>query len=199
LIRAEAPHVTRAFTVKPTPAEVLLDFVDREPLGKQVVLEDSFGAPAAGVPENVSLKHMPVMVRQPGPVEVRAGSISKVTTVAEYDIARQVIIEGFPARAGYPPSILDDPRWAVWQASNDGVPAAAMYTFDDGQSAGVYLLATLPGHRGHGLASALLTHAIAATATRYTVLVATADGQPLYEKLGFQTVSNAIWYFSSGT
>lgn len=198
LIRAEAPHVTRAFTVKPTTAEVLLDFLNQEPLGKPIVLEDSFGAPVGDVPENVTLKHMPVMVRQPGPVEV-TGAVQRITTLDGYETARQIIIDGFPARAGFPPSILDDPQWAVWQASNEGIPAAAMYAFDDGQAAGIYLLATLPEHRGRGLARALLTHAIAATATRYTVLVATLDGQPLYEKLGFQTVSNAIWYFRSGT
>lgn len=193
VVRGEREHVTRFVTTKPVPSHVICSLVAAEPRSKAVVAEDSFGVQAAGpLPEGVVLKHMPVMVRSPGPIAV-TGEATRVDAASFAD-ATKVIVDGFPAIAGFPPSILELPGWHFWLSERDGLPAAAGYGFDDGRSVGIYLLATLPEHRGHGLARAIMTHTIAACPTREAVLVATLDGQPLYGKLGFKTVSMATWY-----
>jgi GNAT superfamily N-acetyltransferase len=120
-------------------------------------------------------------------------------TLAE---AEHVMVDGFPfphhqpwirGRA-LPPGVLELPGWRVWLAYREGEPAAAMYTYDDGHATGVYWVATLPDHRGHGLARALMTTAIAARPDQEFTLVATEAARPLYESLGFATVAEATWH-----
>jgi GNAT superfamily N-acetyltransferase len=59
---------------------------------------------------------------------------------------------------------------------------------------GVYWLATLPDHRSAGMGRAVLSTALATGPHRPWTLVATDAGRPLYESLGFVTVSTAHWY-----
>ena len=120
--------------------------------------------------------------------------------------AEQVMVDGFPRRAlqpfrpgcMLPPLVLAIPGWQTWLAYRDGKPAAACCAFDDGAALGIYWLSTLPQHRSHGLGRAVMYAALGSRARRPVVLVATEAGEPLYDSLGFRTVTEAAWYRSPG-
>jgi len=170
---------------------------------RHVSLEDSFGTSAPPAIDGAPAKRMPVMDRPPGPVEV-AGAIpvTQVRDVHELAEAERVIVDGFPQRVhqpylrgqALPPHVLDIPGWTAWLARRDGVPAAAGFAYDDGEAVGIYWLATLPEHRSHGLARAVMTKVLASHPDRAATLVSTEAGEPLYRSLGFVTVSTAVWY-----
>lgn len=65
-------------------------------------------------------------------------------------------------------------------------------------SIGVYNVATLPGFERRGLGEAILRHAVGEaqrqTGIRRTVLQATAQGYPLYARIGFRTVTRFVIY-----
>lgn len=68
-------------------------------------------------------------------------------------------------------------------------------------TAGIYHVTTLPEYRGRGLGRALTLVAMqAARALDYetVALFATADGYPLYRKLGIETVVTADFYAWEG-
>lgn len=152
----------------------------------------------------------PVMVREPSSTAVpvspgRRGYNVVAATVTDTErlaVAESIMIAVFPparvepAMRGriQPPRVLGIKGWCVWLAYRSGVPAGAAYTFDDGTSVGVYQVATLPEHRGNGVARALM----AAVLHRYRdvpiTLTATEQGRPLYEQLGFHPVETAIWW-----
>ena len=58
-------------------------------------------------------------------------------------------------------------------------------------------MATSPAHQRRGAGRAALTHALtehAATGATAACLIASAEGRPLYEQLGFRTVDAAtLW------
>jgi GNAT superfamily N-acetyltransferase len=176
----------------------------------RVVVEDSFGALARPAGDGITVDRMPVMVRSAGGVgalpagpDVRVVQAADAGTLAE---AERVIIDGFPQRAlrpyrpgrSLPPLVLTVPGWRTWLAYRGGEPAAACCTYDDGAVLGVYWLATLPGHRSHGLGRAVMAAALAACSGRPAALTATAAGEPLYFSLGFRAVSEAAWYRKPG-
>src|SRR5262249_6169361 len=55
-----------------------------------------------------------------------------------------------------PPRVLGIEGWCVWLTHRSGVPAGAAFTYHDGESVGVYQVATLPEHRGNGVARATM-------------------------------------------
>ena len=79
----------------------------------------------------------------------------------------------------------------LYQARVDGEPACVLGTVDDGDDCGVYLVATLPEHRGQGLARRLLHAALAEArerGLRTSSLQATKLGYPVYERLGYEPI-----------
>jgi GNAT superfamily N-acetyltransferase len=176
----------------------------------RVVVEDSFGALARPGGDDVAVDRMPVMVRAAGGIvapaagpDVHVVQAADAGTLAQ---AERVVVDGFPQRAlqpyqpgrSLPPLVLTVPGWRTWLAYRGGEPAAACCTYDDGAALGVYWLATLPGHRSHGLGRAVMSAALAACPGRPAVLTATTAGVPLYSSLGFQAVSEAAWYRKPG-
>ncbi len=168
-----------------------------------VVVEDVFTGPdAAPLTPTARIRRMPVMNRSPGPAEPPTAQVIEVRDPDMLAEAERVVVDGFPfphkqpwtRGQALPPAVLDLPGWRVWLAYWRGDPAAAAYTCDDGDATGVYWLATLPAHRNHGLARAVMTTAIAARPEHEVTLVATEAGRPLYESLGFTAVAMASWH-----
>ena len=175
-----------------------------------MVVEDSFGVLTLPAGDGITVDRMPVMVRAAGPAGpvatgpgIRVVQAAGRATLAQ---AERVIVDGFPQRAlqpyrpgrSLPPLVLTVPGWRTWLAYRGREPAAACCTYDDGASLGVYWLATLPGHRSHGLGRAVMSAVLAACPGRPAALVATAAGEPLYSSLGFRAVSEAAWYRKPG-
>jgi GNAT superfamily N-acetyltransferase len=202
VLRIDTPRTTRYLLTRPG-LDALAIVTGTEPQ-RRVVLEDSFGAPVPELPETVTVKHMPVMLRPAGsitPVRRDGVDVVRVSTLDDLASAEQVIARGFPIEGGVvtgellPAAVLDVPGLHVWLAYRDGDPAAGAFSYDDGTSVGVYLLATVPEHRSAGLGRAIMTTAVNQNRHRPTTLVATDAGVPLYRSMGFVDVSAAVWYF----
>jgi len=88
-------------------------------------------------------------------------------------------------------------RWRHFIARWDGAPCAISTLLCAQKAAGIYHVATLPEYRGRGLGKALTLAVMqAACEIGYStaVLFATADGYPLYRKMGFETVETVDFY-----
>ncbi|WBP88763.1 GNAT family N-acetyltransferase [Kitasatospora cathayae] len=165
----------------------------------------------------VRMPIMPVMAREPGPVEGVAGELPVVSrahgggtlTVDEavdghtFALVERTIVDGFPLPArqpwrhgeALPEQLLREPGCRAWIARLDGTPAGASLTYDDGTATGVYWVATLPDQRGQGVARAVLQTALThAHPDRPATLVATSAGEPLYRKLGFTAQTPTCWW-----
>jgi GNAT superfamily N-acetyltransferase len=173
-------------------------------------VEDSFRELVLPTGAGLTVSRMPVMVKAAGPAGPPAAAdpgteVVQATGPDALAQAERVIVNGFPQRALQPhrrgrllpPLVLAVPGWRTWLAYREGEPAAACCTYDDGAARGVYWLATLPGHRSHGLGRAVMSAALAGFPGP-VALVATAAGVPLYSSLGFRAVSEAAWYRKPG-
>jgi GNAT superfamily N-acetyltransferase len=79
----------------------------------------------------------------------------------------------------------------LYQARVDEEPVSVLGTIDADDDCGVYLVATLKGHRGQGLSRRLLHLALAEArerGLRTSSLQASKLGQPVYEGLGYATI-----------
>jgi ribosomal protein S18 acetylase RimI-like enzyme len=77
----------------------------------------------------------------------------------------------------------------AYLARVDGAPAACLGAIDRGDDCGIYFVATAPEARGRGLATELMTRALAdgrARGCRTTSLQATKAGYPIYARLGYR-------------
>ncbi|MDP9385215.1 MAG: GNAT family N-acetyltransferase, partial [Actinomycetota bacterium] len=92
------------------------------------------------------------------------------------------------------PALLGLDELTLWLARRRGESAGAVAAFAGGGAIGIYYLATLPAHRGHGVARALMAAALAAHPSATVTLTATAAGEPLYRRLGFDAVGRATWW-----
>lgn len=119
-----------------------------------------------------------------------AAALDRALTVEEAEAALSIICEVF--------YIPRDPmqRWTtlnpafdLWIARLGARPVAALAILRDGESAGVYHVATLSGARRRGIAGNLLIEALRearASGCRWATLTATPEARPLYERLGFR-------------
>jgi ribosomal protein S18 acetylase RimI-like enzyme len=135
------------------------------------------------------------LLAAPAGVEIEVATTREAVVAAE-----SLAAHGFGAsaeEAGPFGSLFE--RMAVGQGARaravvvhlDGRPSATALGCLDGQVLGIYNVATLPDARRRGLGLAA-THAIlrdgAARGARLAVLESTADGLPLYRRLGFREV-----------
>jgi GNAT superfamily N-acetyltransferase len=144
------------------------------------------------------------MVRWPGPrpapttqrVEVR-----EVGDAAELAVAERVLVDGYPMPELQPltpgdllgPAILDD-RTRVWLARVDGGPAAMAAAHLHAGVTMVEYVAALPRARGRGAGSVVTWAATLADPDRPAVLLASDDGRPVYERMGYRAVERwTLW------
>ena len=169
----------------------------------KATVEDAYGTLDLSECGFKPLAPMAVMARPAGapPAERTHGlQIERVTDEAAVTVADRVIGDGFPRdRPWFPgqtlPSGLVDQRgWRIWLASRANEPAGAVAAYDDGETVGVYFLATLPAHRGRGVGGALMRVILTEFAGRPVNLTATTAGEPIYARLGFGTVAWSTWW-----
>ncbi|GAA1292884.1 GNAT family N-acetyltransferase [Saccharothrix xinjiangensis] len=198
------PSLSRVLVRRPDPAADDLDEI-RSLVGRaeaRVVVEDSFGAvdgAALGLTAlGLTAGHLPVMVREPGPLPAPAVEVTRVRTAAELAVAERVVVDGFPM-SGFPPGqalpagLLDADGFHLHLARRAGEPAGACLTVVGEGVGGVYWVATLPAHRSRGVGRALV-HAVLNEFPVPMTLTATAAGRPLYDSLGFSVVARATWW-----
>lgn len=193
------PTLTRVLVRRPDPAAD--DLGELRLLVKRaearVVVEDSFGT-VDGAALGLTARHMPVMVREPGPLPAPAVEVARVRTAADLAVAERVVVDGFPV-TGFPPGralpagLLDTDGFHLHLARRAGEPAGACLTVVAGGVGGMYWVTTLPAHRSRGVGRALM-HAVLTEFPVPMTLTATTAGRPLYDSLGFSAVALATWW-----
>jgi hypothetical protein len=152
----------------------------------------------------IRLGYPPLMVRLPAPREVPTRDGVEVVEVHGPDllaVAERVLVEGFPLPDAQPlspgdvlhPSILARAT-RVWLARVDGEPAAVAAAHLHGGVTLVEYVATLPTARGRGAGAAVTWAATLADPANPAMLIASDDGRPVYEAMGYVAVERwAAW------
>jgi GNAT superfamily N-acetyltransferase len=126
----------------------------------------------------------------PSPPRLR---IEEVQDEKNLEAFERVIVNGFPIAelTGYEPGaafkvdMLADERQHLWVGWEEGQPVSAAAAFVAAGINNVTLVATLPEARGRGYGAALTWRATLADPTLPALLIATDDGRPVYERLGY--------------
>lgn len=152
----------------------------------------------------VLLGYPPLMVRFPSAHEISqpAGvEVVEVHDAEELAVAERVLVSGYPMPDLEPlspgdllgPSILG-PDTRVWLARVDGTPAAVAAAHLHAGVTLVEYVATLPAARGRGAGSAATWAATLAEPDRPAMLIASDDGRPVYEAMGYVAIERwAAW------
>ncbi|MBV2154041.1 GNAT family N-acetyltransferase [Kitasatospora sp. SUK 42] len=208
--------VTRPYAEPGLMEQELADLMD-EWATVRLILEDPYGGLDLSRFGATRMPIMPVMAREPGPVEGTAAGLPAVSEAREGGVltadealdgdalalVERIIVEGFPLPArqpwvrndALPERLLRDSGLRAWLGRIDGAAAGACLTYDNGRATGVYWVATMPDRRGQGVARAVLQTALAhAHPDRPATLVATSVGEPLYRQLGFTELARTCWW-----
>jgi GNAT superfamily N-acetyltransferase len=117
----------------------------------------------------------------------RAGRVSGAEGRVAHEIICEVFYVPFAPMARW---TTENPAFQLYLTSLADRPVSALATLRDGETVGVYHVATLPGYRRRGLAGRLLALALSearASGARLATLTATPEAHMLYESLGFVT------------
>jgi GNAT superfamily N-acetyltransferase len=213
-VRIVAPspyHALRAIVLDPrtnrhaTIASIVDTVLGESGLARRVV-EDASGELDLGEYGLEPRLRMTVMARESGALPERCGAhagvrVCMVSDAERLAVAERILISVFPPPAAtdshgriQPIRVLGIDGWRVWLGYREGVPAGVAYTYHDGSTLGLYQLGTLPEHRGHGAARAILAAVLRTYPDDAVTLTATDQGRPLYDSLRFVAVSKAVWW-----
>lgn len=186
-----------------------------EGVSRPVVVEDPFAMVDLHA-QGLFPRALSVMAAGPFPVEaiqpdavpvqrLRGVSVRRVVEGGEGLLpeADRIVVQGFPLtsyqpyRPGrlLPAGLLTMPHISVFVADHQGKPAGTCMTVKDANGVGgIYWVTVLPEHRRAGIGRALMLTAMRDLAGLSMVLCATAEGAPLYRKLGFETVLESTYW-----
>ena len=152
------------------------------------------------VPQGWSLLgDVPLMLRPSGGEvpETHAGlRIEAVRDEAALRDAEAVTVRGFGLRDAevlepgglFGPALLDDDRMRMWVGYEGDTPVTTAACFVSGGITNVINVATIPEARGRGHATAVTWHATLTEPSLPTLLIASDQGQHVYERMGYSTV-----------
>ena len=144
------------------------------------------------------------MARFPGPAPTSPHpgvDVHEVRDADELAIAERVLVEGYPMPELEPltpgdllnPTLLrpDTRVWVAWAA---GAPAAVAAAHHHAGVTLVEYVATLPAARGRGAGAAVTWAATLSDPAAPAVLIASDDGRPVYERMGYIAVERwTVW------
>ena len=123
-------------------------------------------------------------------------TIQPVTTAADLDRFEAVLDASFrnQARSGaiFPAHVLADRSIRLWLGIVDGEPVGCSAAYLVSGAVGVDHVGTRPEARGRGYGTALAWQATQADATRPAFLEASELGRPIYERLGYRLIHEAV-------
>lgn len=138
------------------------------------------------------LGHPPLMVRLPGPRTQDDPEGVRVVEVDDDDtlgVAERVLIAGYPMPGSPPGSVLRpgllDGTTRVWLGYVDGEAVSVAAAHRAAGATLVEYVAALPAARGRGAGAAVTWAATLADPDLPAVLVASDDGRPTYERMGY--------------
>lgn len=179
-------------------ADVLAEIDGTVPAPAPYFLLSPFPTPDLTGHGLVLLGHPPLMVRLPGgdaPALPEGVTVREVEDAKDLAVAERVLVEGYPMPELQPlspgdllaPGVLEGPT-RVWTAFVDGEPAAVAAAHVHSDAVLVEYVAALATARGRGAGAAATWAAAFADRELPAVLVASDDGRPLYERMGFLAV-----------
>jgi hypothetical protein len=148
--------------------------------------------------------HPPLMVRAPAPAPTQPSSDVEIREVRDdtgLEHAERVLVDGYPLPEMQPLSpgdlyghgLLDDST-RVWLAWHEGSPVGTAVAHLHTGVTLVESVATLAAVRGRGVGAGLTLAATLADPARPAVLIASDDGRPVYERLGYLAVERwTVW------
>jgi hypothetical protein len=141
------------------------------------------------------LGHPPLMVRFPAPRSVPEPAGVRVVEVEDAEtlaVAERVLVEGYPLPGSEPGSVLRpgllDGTTRVWLGYVDGEPVSVAAAHLAAGATLVEYVAALPGARGRGAGAAVTWAATLADPEAPAVLLASDDGRPSYERMGYLAI-----------
>lgn len=155
------------------------------------------------------LGHAPLMLRAAGgaipapPDGCRVVPVADATTLRD---AEQVTVRGFSIadpilhQPGtlFGASLLDDARMRMWVAYEGDIPVSTSAAFVSEGITNIINVATIPEARRRGYASAVTWPATLADPSLPTMLIASNQGRPVYERMGYMTLFRfTLWSRSS--
>ena len=140
--------------------------------------------------------YAPLMLRPPGgtlpppPPLLRIEEVRDEAALRAFELA---IVRGFPfpevesqgPGAAFSVRLLSDPRVRLWVGWEEERPVSAAAAFVATGIINVTLVATLPEARRRGYGAALTWRATLCDPTRAALLLATDEGRPVYERMGY--------------
>jgi ribosomal protein S18 acetylase RimI-like enzyme len=128
-------------------------------------------------------------------------NVIRVTTEAELAELEEVSVRGFGGEGArvepgslHPPTILDDPRMALFLGRVDGRPVSASMGYRTDDAVGVFGVTTIASARRRGYGTALTRAAMLPETGLPVVLASSEEGEQLYRGLGFHRVGElSIW------
>lgn len=136
--------------------------------------------------------------------EIPAGvMIRKVTGAKEIEDYGVVVRDAFNKPTAVTEEMFSHERILVgetvgaWVAYRDHRPIAVATMVFSGEAAGIYYVGTVADERGKGLGAlmtAIATNAGFELGAEVVVLQASIAGEPVYRKLGYETITHYRWY-----
>lgn len=151
------------------------------------------------------LEHLPFMMRPPGgtppppPVGLRIAAVENPDGMRAFERA---VVRGFEAAdlealepgMVFSPEMLADERCRFWVGWEGDEPVSAAASFVMAGINDVTIVATVPTARRRGYGEAMTWRATLADPTLPALLIATEAGQPVYERMGYLSLSRwTLW------
>ena len=147
--------------------------------------------------------HMPAMWLDGMPVTPRVGPnnptlvITRVRNTRDLGIFRSILSRVFHIAPEEAEMVLGDSALTVegvrhYLGRLDGEAVGTLSMVTSGPVPGIWNVGTLPEHRRTGIGTALMQHALREAANEgrtSSMLLASKEGVPLYERLGYRTLS----------
>ena len=161
------------------------------------------------------LEYMPLMLRPAGgalpppPTGLRIEEVRDTEGMRAFEIAMVRSFGSPELESGsselavqepgttFSPGILTDDRYHLWVGWEDDRPVSAAATFVADGINNVTLVATVPEARQRGYGAAVTWRATLADPTLPSLLIATEEGRPVYERMGYLSLFRfTLWALS---